>query len=286
MVLWRRRRRLNVPSQHTFIPIEQSDAYKMMSEEQQQKVTGLYISKDPVVITKDSATYQNGGNGILNNEGLATFNVLEQTGMIGQYQNDKNKEVEVTVFYNPTRGALADSVETLVDMFGGTTGIAKQAGEFERDVTTARGVDGSNFTNHSQFNIITYSGINWINSSDNTGAKFMPQEYFIKNNGDKSGIPTFVSFGSPVNGKEMGDLIGKNGLGYTYMGAFTKPHDGVGELLGANNGANKGSVSPLYRFNPVVIVYDSILLFTPWSPHSGYDPYQYGELQDVVGYKP
>ena len=102
MVLWRRRRRLNVPSQHTFIPIEQSDAYKMMSEEQQQKVTGLYISKDPVVITKDSATYQNGGNGILNNEGLATFNVLEQTGMIGQYQNDKNKEVEVTVFYNPT----------------------------------------------------------------------------------------------------------------------------------------------------------------------------------------
>ena len=90
------------PSQHTFIPIEQSDAYKMMSEEQQQKVTGLYISKDPVVITKDSATYQNGGNGILNNEGLATFNVLEQTGMIGQYQNDKNKEVEVTVFYNPT----------------------------------------------------------------------------------------------------------------------------------------------------------------------------------------
>jgi filamentous hemagglutinin len=269
---------------NTFIPIEQSDAYKMMSEEQQAKVAGLYISKDPVTITKESATYQNGDNGIMNDKGLAVANVLEQTG-----QSNKSETVEATVFYNPSRGMVADSVETLVDLFGGTTGIAKQYGEFVRDTTTARGNDGSNFTQHSQGNALLYSGINYINSSEYTGAKFLSADKFIKDNGDKSGIPTFVSFGSPVNGETMRDLISadssKGGLGYTYMGAFTKKYDGVGELLGANNGINEGSVSPLYRFNPAVILYDSALLLTPWSPHSGYDPYQYEALKNVVGYK-
>jgi filamentous hemagglutinin len=72
-----------------FIPIEQSDAYKQMSDEKKAQVEGLYISKEPVFISKDNATYQNGGNGIMNDKGLAIFNVLEQTGMIGQYQTDK-----------------------------------------------------------------------------------------------------------------------------------------------------------------------------------------------------
>lgn len=274
--------------QDSFIPIEQSDAYKMMSEEQQQKVAGLYISKDPVVITKDSATYQNGGNGIMNNEGLATFNVLEQTGMIGQYQNDKNKEVEATVFYNPTRGIVADLLESAVDNTGfGTTGIAKQAGEFVRDVMTARGVEGSNFTQHSQDNIIVYNGIQWVSSSDNTGAKFMPKEYFYTGKIDADGnkiynVPTFVSFGSPVSGKEMGDLIGKDGLGYTYMGAFTKPGDFVGEGLGGNSGVNQ-QASIIDRVNFI----NTLRLFTGgWSPHGSYYPYNYTELQNVVGYKP
>ena len=95
-----------------------------------------------------NATYQNGGNGIMNDKGLATFNVLEQTGMIGQYQSDKTKPVEATVFYNPSRGIVADLLESAVDTVGGTTGIAKQYGEFNVDVTTARGASGSNFTNH------------------------------------------------------------------------------------------------------------------------------------------
>ncbi len=268
-----------------FIPLEQSDAYKMMSEEKQvlYKDKGLYISKEPVTITKDNATYQNGGNGIMNNEGLALHNVMEQTGMLNQLASSPNTPVEATVFYNPTRGMVADLLESAVDTMGGTTGIAKQAGEFTRDVTTARGANGSNFTDHSQKNILTYSGINYINSSDNTGARFMPQEYFIKDNGDDSGIPTFVSFGSPVSGKEMETLI--TNTGFTYMGAYTKPNDGVGEILGSNNGANEGSVSSLYRFNPAVILYDSVLLFTPWSPHGGYNPTDYEKLKDVTGYK-
>lgn len=279
-----------IEDKESFIPIEQSDAYKMMSEEQQQKVTGLYISREPIEITKESATYQNGGNGIMNNEGLSVFNVLEQTGMIGQYNNKdtKDKPIETTVFYNPTRGMVGDSLETLVDLFGGTTGIAKQAGEFERDVTTARGIEGSNFTNHSQFNALTKSGIQYINSSNNTGAKFQNKEYFYtgvvdENNKKVYNLPTFVSFGSPVSGEAMKDLIGTNekgGLGYTYMGAFTKPGDFVGEGLGGNSGVD-GQASLIERIN----LFNTMKLFGNNSPHSSYSPYDYVELKDVIGYK-
>jgi len=263
-----------------FMPIEQSDAYKQMSQEKQAQVQGLYISKEPVTITKENATYQNGGNGIMNDKGLATFNVLEQTGMIGQYQTDTTKPVEATVFYNPSRGIVADLLESAVDKVGGTTGIAKQYGEFNVDVTTARGTAGVNITNHSQLNILLKSGINYINSSDNTGAKFMPQEYFIKDNGDKSGIPTYVSFGSPESGKRLENLIGKDGLNYTYKGAFTNSGDFVGEGLGGNSGVN-GEASMLDRIN----LFNTFKLITPSSPHSGYDPYKFEELKDVTGYK-
>ncbi|MDP3266303.1 MAG: hypothetical protein Q8M39_05710 [Sulfuricurvum sp.] len=42
----------------SFIPIELSDSYAMMSDTQRDKVQGLYISKDPVTITKNNATYK------------------------------------------------------------------------------------------------------------------------------------------------------------------------------------------------------------------------------------
>ncbi|MFA6741118.1 MAG: hypothetical protein WCR78_06450 [Arcobacteraceae bacterium] len=271
-----------------FIPIEQSEAYKQMSDEKKAQVEGLYISKEPMIVTKDNATYQNGGNGIMNDKGLAVFNVLEQTGMIGQYQTDKTKPVEATVFYNPSRGMIADSMETMVDLFGGTTGIAKQYGEFNVDVTTARGTNGSNFTQHSQDNILLKSGVNFINSSDNIGAKFMPQEYFISktelgvDGNPKNGTPSFVSFGSPVNGQTLNTLISnpQTGLGYTYKGAFTKSGDFVGEGLGGNSGAN-GEASFIDRANLLNI----IKLITSSSPHSSYKPSDYPELQDVTGYK-
>jgi filamentous hemagglutinin len=282
---------LNAPlyQQNTdkFMPIEQSDAYKQMSQDKQLQVQGLYTSKEPVTISKDNATYQNGGNGIMNDKGLATFNVLEQTGMIGQYQTDTTKPVEATVFYNPSRGLIADSAETLVDLFGGTTGIAKQYGEFNVDVTTARGASGSNFTQHSQNNALLYSGINYINSSDNRGAKFMPREYFYIGQIDASGnkifnLPTYESFGSPVSGKTLENLISnkETGLGYTYKGAFTNPNDSVGESLGGNKGVN-GEASLLDRVN----LLNTFKLITPESPHSGYDPYKFEELKDVTGYK-
>ena len=271
----------------SFIPIEQSDAYKEMSVEKQQLVQGLYISKEPVVITKDNATYQNGGNGIMNTAGLATFNVLEQTGMIGQYQTDKTKPVEATVFYNPSRGFLADGLETVVDKVGGTTGIAKQYGEFAVDVTTSRGSSGVNLTQHSQNNIILKSAITYINSADYLGAKFMPAEYFAtgKIDDDKNAVlntPSFVSFGSAEPRKVLEDLISNpdTGLGYTYKGAFTNNGDYVGEGLGGNSGANQDA-----SFKDRINIFNIGKLITPSSPHSGYSPYDFEELKDVRGYK-
>ncbi|MDD3467936.1 MAG: hypothetical protein PHE67_12370 [Campylobacterales bacterium] len=267
-----------------FIPIEQSDAYKMMSEEQQAKVTGLYISKIPVEIARDNATYQNGANGILNDKGLAVANVLEQTG-----QSNKSTTVEATVFYNPSRGIVADLFESAVDKLGGTTGIAKQYGEFVRDTTTARGSDGSNFTQHSQANILLYSGINYINSADNTGAKFKPQSYFATgevgaDNKPVYKTPTFVSFGSPINSKDLNTAIADKtkGLNYTYMGAYTHSGDFVGEGVGGNSGVN-GQASILDRIN----LFNTVKLFggSNISPHSSYNPYDYAELKDVSGYK-
>lgn len=214
----------------------------------------------------------------MNDKGLAVANVLEQTG-----QSNKSETVEATVFYNPSRGMVADSAETLVDLFGGTTGIAKQEGEFVVNVTTARGSEGSNFTQHSQDNALLYSSINYINSSDNTGTKFQPKNYFIKNNGDDSGIPSFVSFGSPVNGEDMKTLI-KN-TGYTYMGAFTNEHDYVGQGLGGNSGSINNGVNGQASPWQILNLIDIARLVTPSSPHSGYDPYKFEELKNVTGYK-
>jgi filamentous hemagglutinin len=275
--------------QESFMKIENSEAYKRMDEDKQKQVAGLYISINPVSINKDKATYQNPINGMMNDKAAAISNGFEQTGMLANYNKDKNAIVELTQFYNPTRGIIADGLESLVDKLGGTTGIAKQTGEHIRDVTTARGIDGSNFPLHSQANLIAYNGIEYVQSTDN---KFQTADKFkstVPNaSGGYDGTPTFVSFGSPKNWKDMKDLIAneETGLGYTYMGAFTKPGDGVGELLGANKGANEGSVSPLYRFNPAVIVGEGLLLFSPWSPHSSYDPNNYPqELKDVRGYR-
>lgn len=106
----------------------------------------------------------------------------------------------------------------------------------------------------------------------------MPQEYFIKDNGDKSGIPTYVSFGSPVSGKELETVI--TNTGFTYKGAFTNADDFVGEGVGGNSGVN-GDASIIDRIN----LFNAFKLITPSSTHSGYDPYKFDALKDVTGYK-
>jgi len=189
-----------------FIPIQESDYYKQASKETQTRLDSgnLYVSKEPITIDASNASYQNFTNGMMNNEADAIKNGISQT----HTKDDTN--INLTVNYNPTHGLLGDGLESAIDKFGGTTGMAEQTGEFIRDVTTSRGTLGSNFAAHSQGNLLTNSGVNYINSKGSyEDGGFMDREYFIdETRKDKEfGIPTFAGYGSPVNTTTMKETL-------------------------------------------------------------------------------
>jgi len=242
-----------------FMAIEQTDYFKAADEKTQEslKGKGLLVSINPVTITQKNATYQNFTNGMLNKEGLAIKNAIDQTG----------SDI-ATINYNPTHGLFGDALESGVDKAGlGTTGIAKQTGEFINNVSTARGTDGSNFAAHSQGNLITKAGIEY--RQDNGG--FKSRDSFIDlskatKTEQERGIPTFKGYGSPVNTKDMDDVVGEYGLKYNNKGMYTNPNDAVGEFLGNNisdNGSNPNKTIGQTLDN----IYN---LGTDDSPHSTY----------------
>jgi len=240
-----------------FVPIEKSDYFKSASPENQKAILRkskdiqLYVSKEPITIDKANATYQNFTNGMLNTEGDAIKNGMDQTG-----------SVVFTVNYNPTHGFVGDLLESGVDKAGGTTGIAKQTGEFVNDVTTARGKAGSNFAAHSQGNELVKRGIEYRKAHGG----FKKKEYFSNLNApkDKSGIPTSAGYGSPVNTKDLGDTL--DAVGFDYRGMVTHSNDFVGESLGGNKGGNE-QMSTGDRIKGVV---NTPKLFSDDSPHSTY----------------
>ena len=246
-----------------FMAIENSDYYKAADEKTQDslKGKGLLVSINPVSLDKANATYQNFTNGMLNHEALAIKNAIDQTG----------SDI-VTINYNPTHGFFGDALESGVDKAGlGTTGIAKQTGEFINNVTTSRGTEGSNFAAHSQGNLITKAGINYQKEH----GRFMDRSYFInpdlptKKERERA-VPTFAGYGSPVNTKEMeGTIKNKDGLNYNYQGMYTKKNDFVGEFLGNNVGENKSNPnrSILDTTKNAGLLFD----FFGESPHSTYD---------------
>ena len=242
-------------SEKDFEKIQDSKFFKSLSDADKEKFKDqqdLYISKNPYEITKKTATLQNFTNGMMNNEAEAIKNGLQQTG----FWNAKSGKVELTVNYNPSYGFLGDLLESAVDKFGGTTGIAKQTGNFYNDVVGARGDEGSNFANHSQANGLAKSGIKW---KVNNGG-------FNVNNGKH----TIVSFGSPISREEMSKIIdlanSKTGNEqFVYSGSYTKKGDFVGEALGGNSEDNKDA-SLTDRLN----ILNAIKLFTDDSPHSEY----------------
>ena len=255
-----------------FQPIENSEYYQALPEDKQAllKDKNLFVTKKDVQITMDTSTYQNATNGMLNNEGLAIINAMQQTS-----ETDKNNkvigDVAFTLNYNPTHGVLADALESGVDTSGlWTTGIAKQTGEFYRDVTTAQGTDGSNFNNHSQGNILTQAGINYINDKGSyEEGGFKPKEHFVdeaassQRERDK-GIPSIAGFGSPVNTVDMREtVVIKNG--FNFQGMLTHEGDFVGEGIGGNKGDN-GQAS----FSDKLKVKNVLDLFGEGSPHSTY----------------
>ncbi|AQW86717.1 hemagglutinin domain-containing protein [Campylobacter pinnipediorum subsp. caledonicus] len=258
-----------------YIEIEKSKFYKRLDEKGREKLKGLglYISKKPVTISKVTVTSQNSVNGILNPEINAIINGLEQTG---QSKATTDKPVELNVAYNPTYGFMPDLLESLVDKAGlWSTGIAKQTGRFVKDTIEGRGGEEVNFAFHSQANLLGKSGIKYINKYE---GGFMKIE-----NTDPDKKPSFSSFGSPVNAKDMSDLIAnkpsEGGLGYKYN-SVVKDGDFVGEGLGGNKGVNK-QADILDRLNLINI----FKLFTSDSPHSSYICEDYENIGVVCGYR-
>jgi filamentous hemagglutinin len=248
-----------------FMPIESSDYYKAADTKTKNalKGKGLLVSINPVAIDKTNATYQNFTNGMLNHEALAIKNGIDQTG----------SDI-VTINYNPTHGLFGDGLESGIDKAGlGTTGVAKQTGEFIYDVTTSRAKEGSNFAAHSQGNLLTKSGIEYRKSHGG----FKDRSYFIDlalptTKQQERAVPTFAGYGSPVNTEEMKKIVNSNKSGdkqFNFDGMYTKKNDFVGEFLGNNKGENLS--------NPNRSIIDTIkdggLLFDLGgeSPHSTYD---------------
>ncbi|AOO65592.1 hemagglutinin repeat-containing protein [Sulfurospirillum halorespirans] len=252
-----------------YVKMEESNYYKSLSEEDKTFFNGkdIYVSKVPVEITPQSATYQNSINGMMNSESEAIKNGLQQTG-----QSGTGTPVELTIAYNPTYGFLSDVLESFVDKSGiGTTGIAKQTGQFVNEVSTARGSEGSNYALHSQANAIVYNGIAYVQTT--TG--FKPVGYYKAN----ENVPTFVSFGSPMKGEDMSKVI-EGSLGYTYSGSYTKPNDFVGEVLGGNSGNNE-QADLVQKAN----ILNAYKLFTSDSPHSTYVCENYADQGVQCGYR-
>ncbi|MCW8896235.1 MAG: adhesin, partial [Sulfurimonas sp.] len=262
-----------------YIRMEDSSYYKTLSAEDKKEFDGkgLYVSKAPIEITQESATYQNSINGMMNSEAEAIKNGLLQTG-----QMNTDKAVELTVGYNPSYGFLPDLLESAVDKSGiGTTGIAKQTGEYVNNVTASRGNTGSNFAMHSQANVIVYNGIQYVQEN---GGGFKPVEYYKIDGKIEPNVPTFVSFGSPMNKDDMNKLItdpqDKGGVGYGYSGAFTKQDDFVGESLGANSGNN--AQATIFEQANILNAYK---LFTSDSPHGTYVCQDYAGFGVKCGYR-
>ncbi|MGB2553052.1 hemagglutinin repeat-containing protein [Campylobacter sp. MOP51] len=254
-----------------FMRFEDSEFFKMLNKKDRQDIANsgfldtLYISKKPVEITEKTATSQNFTNGIMNNEGEAIKNALSQTGF---YKS--NGIVEVTVNYNPSYGFISDLLESGVDKFGGTTGIAKQTGEFMDKVVSARKDKDTNFANHSQANALANSALRWM-SKNNTLNSLSP------NNKDTSkGKVTLVSFGSPINHKEMRETLEKTNI--EYSGSYTKSGDYVGEGIGGNKGEN-GDATILDKVN----LKNAGKLITSNSPHSLYICQDYSKLNSEEG---
>lgn len=276
--------------QDEFIPIQASDYYQSASDETKVLLGkgDLYITKEPVTISEETSTYQNFTNGMMNNEADALKNALTQT-----HDVDTSPENEVgygsvllSVNYNPTHGLIGDGLESFVDKNGGTTGMAEQTGEYMRDVTTANATDGTNFANHSQGNLLTLSGMEYINAKgDYEDGGFKDIEYFVvmdeNNEKDYRATPTVAGFGSPVNTTDMDKVV--QNAEFEFIGNKTNPNDFVGGVLGGNEGQENGGqdddrgwmrlTDPL---NPETYI-DAVKLFAPIplilpdkSPHSDY----------------
>jgi filamentous hemagglutinin family protein len=208
-------------------PIEETPGYHLMNPAQQERMKNVVVSTNPIAIAAGTATYQNATNGMLNTPALALYNAVTQThDMI----NDSAQQVLVTLNYNPTRGVIADGLESLQDKLAidwkqewMATDVAVDTGIFANQVMLARGNEQANFANHSQGNLLNLSGLLAVGVDKRI--IFGPKD-------DRSF--TWNMFGSPVNAKAFNVYLKDNKM--ELSSSSVNDGDFVGQGLGGNYG--------------------------------------------------
>jgi hypothetical protein len=208
-------------------PIEETPGYYLISPAQQERMQNVVVSTNPIAIAAGTATYQNSTNGMLNTPALALYNAVTQThDMI----NDPSQSVLVTLNYNPTRGVIADGLESLQDKLAidweqkwMATNVAVDTGVFANQVMLARGSEQANFANHSQGNLLNFSGL--LAVGVNNGIVLGP-------NGDENF--TWNMFGSPVSTGKFDSYLKTKGMALS--SSSVNDGDFVGQSLGGNFG--------------------------------------------------
>src|SRR5690554_1752567 len=168
-----------------------------MNPAQQNSLANVMVSTNPIAIAAGTATYQNSTNGMLNTPALAMYNAMTQTHDL---TGNPGQSMLVTLNYNPTRGVFADGLESLQDKVAIRSGqswmatnVAVDTGIFANQVMLARGNEQANFANHSQGNLLNFSGLLAVGLDQSIvfGPGYDPNF-------------TWNMFGSPVNAKEIG----------------------------------------------------------------------------------
>lgn len=210
-----------------WVPISETPGYHLMNSAQQAKLAGTMVSTNPLAIAAGTATYQNSTNGMLNTPALASYNAVTQTHDL---LNNPGQSVLVTLNYNPSRGVIADAFESFQDVlsieFGQSwmaTNVAVDTGIFANQVMLARGDDHANFANHSQGNLLNYSGLLAVGLSEDIAFGTAGNSNF-----------TWNMFGSPVNLKDFNTYLHSNSMLLT--SSSVNSGDFVGQGLGGNHG--------------------------------------------------
>lgn len=211
-----------------WVPVSETAGYALLSPEQQATMGNLMVSTAPLTIDATTSTYQNATNGMLNTESLAVYNAVTQTHDL---VTDPSQNVLVTLNYNPTRGVLADGIESGFDKLATQTGnslfstsVARETGDFQNEVMLARGSEGANFANHSQGNLLSYSGLIAVGVDPNI---------IFGDDPNKRNF-SFSMYGSPVNAKNFDAYLKLHKI--QLVTSSVNNDDFVGQVLGGNYG--------------------------------------------------
>jgi hypothetical protein len=174
------------------------------------------------------STYQNFTNGMLNDLSQALVNGMQQTG-----------SNLLTVNYNPTHGLFGDGLEIALDKLSGQFGFfhssdADYTGQavLKTAISQYEKGAGTNFVNHSQGNFLYQIGLLTLDASD--------FNYLKDKSAQKLYAPTTVSYGSPVNIRQMNDALHR--LHFENEDSYVNTGDYVGEGFGYNAGHNESLV--------------------------------------------